>query len=180
MFVGCYFMRSNCLEVLVLNDTVRELSAKELVDMYAVMIYRLAYSRLNSVQDAEDITQEVLLKYIRCGKKFRDEEHRKAWLLRVAVNAVKSMATSAYNRHRAGLKEAAELTYESKEPSGVAEAVAGLPEKYKTAIHLFYFEDLSVKQIAKITGKTEGTVKSLLFRGREKLKEILKEGNCDV
>lgn len=163
-----------------MNKTIRELSAKELVDMYSAMIYRLAYSRLCSVHDAEDITQEVLLKYIRSGKSFRDEEHRKAWLLKVTVNTIKSFVSSAYNRHRAELDEAAELTYEDKEPTGVTEAVARLPEKYRVVIHLFYFEELSVTQISEITGKSKGTVKSRLSRGREQLREILKEGNCYV
>ncbi len=163
-----------------MSDTVRELSARELVDMYSSVIYRLAYSRLCSVHDAEDITQDVLLKYIRSKKSFRDEEHRKAWLLRVTINTIKSFVSSAYNRHRAGLDEATELTYEEKEPTGVADAVAKLPEKYRIVIHLFYFEELSVKQIAQITGKAEGTVKARLSRGRQQLKEILKEDDCYV
>lgn len=163
-----------------MNNMIRELSAKELIDRYSAMIYRLAYSRLCNVHDAEDITQEVLLKYIRSGKSFRNEEHRKAWLLTVTVNAIKSFVSSAYNRHRAELDEATELTYEEKEPTGITEAVSRLPEKYRVVIHLFYFEELSVNQIAEITGQSTGTVKSQLSRGREQLREILKEDNYYV
>ena len=67
------------------------------------------------------------------------------------------------------------MTYEQQEPSGVKEAVAQLPEKYKVAIHLFYFEQLTIEQISKILNKSQGTVKSLLSRGRDKLRELLSE-----
>lgn len=152
-----------------------ELSGRELVEKYSAMIYRLAYARLQNISDAEDVTQEVLLKYIRSGKTFNDEEHRKAWILKVTVNTIKTMATLAFRRHDVALEEASDMSYSPQEPSGVKEAVRQLPEKYRTVIHLFYFEDLSVNEIAKITGKTAGTVKSQLSRAREKLKELLSE-----
>ena len=159
-----------------MKNSDSQLSAEELVNRYSAMIYRLAYARLGNRYDAEDITQEVMLKYIRANKSFRDDEHRKAWLLKVTVNAVKSFVSSAYNRHREEIEKAENVSYEMDEPTGVAEAVAQLPEKYRTVIHLFYFEELSVKQIAKITGATEGTVKSQLTRGRDKLRQIMEEG----
>ncbi|MCQ2468921.1 MAG: sigma-70 family RNA polymerase sigma factor [Ruminococcus sp.] len=158
-----------------MNNSDLQLSAEELVNRYSAMIYRLAYARLGSSHDAEDITQEVLLKYIRANKTYTDEEHRKAWLLKVTINAIKSFATSAYNRHRDELEKADNITYEMDEPTGMTDAVAKLPEKYRTVIHLFYYEELSVKEIAKITGNTEGTVKSQLTRGREKLRQIMEE-----
>ncbi|MGN0683947.1 MAG: RNA polymerase sigma factor [Oscillospiraceae bacterium] len=151
------------------------LSAEELVEKYSGMIYRLAYSRLRSEADAEDITQEVLIKYIRADMTFNDEEHRRKWLLRVTVNAVKSMATTAWRRHTTALEEAEEIPYSDEKPLGVREAVEQLPEKYRIPIHLFYFEDLPIKQIAEIMGAGEGTIKSLLSRGRTKLKELLGE-----
>ncbi len=152
-----------------------ELSGAELVEKYSAMIYRLAYARLQNISDAEDVTQEVLLKYIRSGKTFNDEEHRKAWILKVTVNTIKTMATLAFRRHDVALEEAADMSYLPQESSGIGEAIRQLPEKYRTVIHLFYFEDLSVNEIAKITGKTAGTVKSQLSRAREKLKELLSE-----
>lgn len=152
-----------------------ELSGAELVEKYSAMIYRLAYARLQNISDAEDVTQEVLLKYIRSGKTFNDEEHRKAWILKVTVNTIKTMATLAFRRHDVALEEAADMSYLPQESSGISEAIRQLPEKYRTVIHLFYFEDLSVNEIAKITGKTAGTVKSQLSRAREKLKELLSE-----
>lgn len=157
------------------KNGVAELSARELVDKYSAMIYRLAYARLQSNADAEDVTQEVLLRYIRADRSFNDEEHRKAWLLKATVNVIKTLVSSAHRRHDVELEEASGVTYEQQEPSGVKEAVAQLPEKYKVAIHLFYFEQLTIEQISKILNKSQGTVKSLLSRGRDKLRELLSE-----
>lgn len=157
------------------RNKAKELTPDELVGMYSAMIYRLAYTRLQSVYDAEDITQEVLLKYIRADKSFNDEEHRKMWLIRVTVNAVKSWTVSAWNRHTVPLEYAGEVSYTEKEVSDIKEAVKMLPEKYRMPIHLFYYEGFSVKEIAKALSVAEGTVKSLLSRGRDKLKAMLKE-----
>lgn len=157
------------------GNKAKELTPDELVEKYSAMIYRLAYTRLLSVHDAEDITQEVFLKYIRADKSFNDEEHRKMWLIRVTVNAVKSWASSAWNRHRAPLEYADEVAYTENEAGGIGEAVKQLPEKYRIPIHLFYYEGFSVKEIAKALSTAEGTVKSLLSRGRDKLKSMFKE-----
>lgn len=157
------------------KDKAKELTPEELVGTYSAMIYRLAYTRLQSVHDAEDITQEVLLRYIKADKTFHDENHRKMWIIRVTVNAVKSWATSAWRRHTVPLEYADELSYTEKEANDLKEAVKKLPEKYRIPIHLFYYEGLSVKEIAKVSSLAEGTVKSLLSRGREKLRSLVKE-----
>ncbi|MDE5741539.1 MAG: sigma-70 family RNA polymerase sigma factor [Oscillospiraceae bacterium] len=141
--------------------------------MYSDMVYRLAYARSQNVHDAQDITQDVFLKYIRSEKKFNDEEHRKAWLIRVTVNAGNSLAKSAWNRHRADISEAEAETVELPEKSGVYYAVRELPEKYRVTVHLFYYEEFSVKEIGRILGIGETAVKSRLFRAREMLREML-------
>lgn len=154
-----------------------ELSARELVDKYSAMIYRLAYVRLNSNADAEDITQEVLLKYIRADKKFKDEEHRKAWLLKVTTNAVVSHIRSQKRSQMVDLEEIEEVVAapENKHRD-LKYVIEQLPEKYRMVIHMFYYEELSIKEISEITGDSEGTVKSQLSRGRDKLKKLLEEG----
>lgn len=157
------------------EEFVQEISVEELLSRYSKMLYRLAYSRTQNKHDAEDIVQEVLLKYIKSNVTFHDEEHRKAWLLKVAVNTGKSLVTSAWNRHRADLDEALELQNTIEEKSEIYDAVKKLPEKYRMVIHLFYFEELTIQEISSITTTKESTVKSLLRRSREKLKKILKE-----
>ena len=143
----------------------------QLVEMYASMIYRIAYTRMQNVADAEDITQEVLLKYLKAGKTFRDEEHRKMWLIRVTVNTIKSNVTSAWRRHTVALDDVTEPSYEASDLPVLKEKVEKLPEP----MFLYYYEELSVREIAHVTKSTEGTVKSLLSRGRKMLRDELKE-----
>lgn len=147
----------------------------QLVEMYASMIYRIAYTRMQNVTDAEDITQEVLLKYLKAGKTFRDEEHRKMWLIRVTVNTIKSSLTSAWRRHTVALDDVTEPSYEASELPVLKEKVEKLPERYRLPMYLYYYEELSVKEIAHVIKSTEGTVKSLLSRGRKMLRDELKE-----
>ena len=153
---------------------------------YADMVYKLAYSRTGSTFDADDILQEVFLRYIRADKTYNDEEHRKAWLLRITINCTKSFLTSAWNRHtdyeepdpNVGAEDPAIRAAETK--SDVMKALMSLPEKYRTAIYLFYYEDLSVAQIAKTVGTSETNIKTRLSRGRELLKEKLEGVEFDV
>ena len=147
----------------------------QLVEMYASMIYRIAYTRMRNVADAEDITQEVLLKYLKTGKTFRDEEHRKMWLIRVTVNTIKSSLTSAWRIHTVALDDVTEPSYEAADLPVLQEKVEKLPERYRLPMFLYYYEELSVKEIAHVTKSTEGTVKSLLSRGRKMLRDELKE-----
>jgi RNA polymerase sigma factor (sigma-70 family) len=147
----------------------------QLVEMYASMIYRIAYTRMQNVTDAEDITQEVLLKYLKAGKTFRDEEHRKMWLIRVTVNTIKSSLTSAWRRHTVALDDVTEPSYQQPDLPVLKEKVEKLPERYRLPMYLYYYEELSVKEIAHVIKSTEGTVKSLLSRGRKMLRDELKE-----
>lgn len=153
----------------------QEITAERLLEMYADMVYKLAYARTQNKTDAEDVTQEVFLKYIRADKKFNDEEHRKAWLLKVTVNCAKSYVTSAWFRHRSDLDEAVEQTGEMEEESDLFYAVQKLPDKYRVVVHLFYYEELSIIQISEITKTKQSTVKSQLSRARNMLRTILKE-----
>ena len=152
---------------------------------YGDMVYRLAYARTGNTFDADDILQEVFLRYIRADKTYNDEEHRKAWLIRITVNCTRSFAASAWNRHKdyeepdenEGREDPALKAAETK--SDVMNALLELPEKYRTAIYLFYYEDMSVAQIAGSLGTTETNVKTRLSRGRDMLKEKLKGAEFD-
>ncbi|MBR5090254.1 MAG: sigma-70 family RNA polymerase sigma factor [Ruminiclostridium sp.] len=153
---------------------------------YADMVYRLAYSRTGSTFDADDILQEVFLRYIKADKTYNDEEHRKSWLIRITINCTRSFASSAWNRHReyeepdenTGAEDPALSAAETR--SDVMNALLALPEKYRTVICLFYYEDMSVSQIAKSVGITDSNVKARLSRGRDMLREKLKGVEFDV
>lgn len=159
-----------------MDNEGKELSVEEVLSRYSDMVYRLAYARTKNRQDAEDITQEVFLKYMRSEKSFADEEHRKAWLLRVTANTSKSILTSAWAKHYARMEELPEESCRIEEKSEVFYAVQKLPEKYRIVIQLYYYEELSVQEISEILSKKESTVKSLLRRGRERVKNLLEEG----
>lgn len=145
----------------------------ELARAYAPAIYRLAYARTGSRADAEDIMQEVFVRLLRAGPDFADRAHARAWLLRVAANCANDWFRAPWRRREGPLTDS--LPAPEHEDGGVVEAVLALPAKYRTAVHLYYYEELSVAEIAKITGKSESAVKSRLFQARAMLREALKE-----
>ena len=150
--------------------------AQRLVEAHSQAVYRLAYARTGSRADAEDITQETFLRLVAAAPDFRDEAHCRAWLLRVALNCAADLHRSAWRRRRVPLEEAAELTAPQAEMGdSVLEAVLALPEAYRAPIHLFYYEEMSVAEIAQMLGKREGTIRTRLSRARVMLREILSQ-----
>lgn len=154
---------------------------EKVLERYNKMVYRLAYSRVGNYHDANDIMQDVFLRYIKADKTYNDEEHRKAWLIKITINCSKTMLTSGWNRHRAdeeledNLQGSPDKQLESIETNNaVLNAVLSLPEKYRTVVHLFYYEDLPVTKISEFTGLSESNVKTQLCRARGLLKEKLK------
>lgn len=147
------------------------------VHTYADMVYRLACLNTNNKETAEDVFQTVFLKLVSHQESIISEEHLKAWLIRVTINQCKSVATTAWNRKRASYEDAMlmEEPEEQEDFSDVYEAVRELPDKYRDVIHLFYYEQLTVKDIAGILDTKEATVKTWLSRGRKLLGEKLKE-----
>lgn len=140
---------------------------------YIDTVYRLALARTKSPEHADDVTQDVFLKFMQTKKKFDSEEHIKAWLLRVTINCTKDLFLSSWMRKTEGLDE--NITVEQEEKSDLYYALMRLPQKYRTVIHLHYYEGYSVSEIANIVKAAEGTVKSQLHRGREMLKQIMEE-----
>lgn len=145
-----------------------------LLDTYGNRILRLAYSYLHNEQDAEEVLQDTLLKYLQAAPAFESDEHQKARLLRVAANLSKNRIT--YNKIRRTDELDETLIAEEREDlSFVWEAIKQLPEKYREVIHLYYYEGYSTVDIARILGRKESTIRSDLRRGREQLKITLKE-----
>ena len=105
-------------------------------------------------------------------KAFESEEHIKAWLIRVTINCSKSSFTNSWEKKTVALTE--DIPFEMPEEEEVYKVVGQLPKKYRAVIHLFYYEDLSVKEIARYLNSKESTIKSQLHRGRELLKNMLK------
>ncbi|MBD5169108.1 MAG: sigma-70 family RNA polymerase sigma factor [Oscillibacter sp.] len=161
-----------------MNDQPRRASGEmeELIDRYQNMVYGLALAKTNSPADADDVFQEVFLACFQSGKIFRDEEHRKAWLLRTTINISRRYTASTWRRKTVPLseREDAPVLFREPEENLVWEAVQALDEAYRLPIYLFYFQELSTQEIAKALSLRPGTVRMRLSRGRDMLREALK------
>lgn len=146
---------------------------------YAPAVYRLAYARTGSQADAEDVMQEVFLRLLRARPVFDSEDHARAWLLRVAVNCANDLLRRFFRRREGPLAEDMPAPA-APETGSVTEAVLSLPARYRIPIHLYYYEDLSVAEIAAATGSSQGTVRSRLFRARALLRKKLEEEDHDA
>lgn len=146
--------------------------AERLVRTYADLILRLAYTYLKSTHDAEDICQNVFLKLLTGGYTFDSAEHEKAWVIRATANACKDSLRAAHRRC-VGLEAVAEAAAPEAPDSAVLDAVMALPQKYREAVYLHYYEGYSVREIAKLLGRSEAAVSAHLSRGRKSLRTTL-------
>lgn len=149
------------------------------VNEYSDTIYRIALNITKNNEDAFDVCQDVFVRLIKSKNKINNSEHLKAWLIRAAVNCAKSCCTQAYRKHRVDIESLrdGDLAHNDKYDT-LIESVMELPEKYSTVIHLFYYEDMQINEIAHTLKISQSAVKQRLVRGREKLKNILEKGDC--
>lgn len=147
-----------------------------LFETYRQNVYAAAFSVCKNAADAEDILQETFLQYHQTNKQFESEQHIRAWLLRVALNRAKDVYRQKKRRRETALEDYMEtLTFPSPESGALFAAVMALPEHYRSVIHLFYYEDYTVDEIAKLLHLTQSNVKVRLSRARKLLKESLGE-----
>lgn len=154
--------------------------AEDVIGQYSAMLFRLAILQMQNKEDAEEVVQDTFLRlilHIQKGKSFNSEEHLKAWLLKVALNRGKSILGMAWNRKTQGMDSVKEAAVPERETDGAYDYVMRLPEKYRVAINLFYYEQLTTEQIAGIMKTRPATVRSYLHRGRAKLKEMMEAEN---
>lgn len=151
----------------------------ELVNLYADTLFRIAFTYCSNKEDAEDVVQNTFLKLYNSKKDFDSSTHIKNWLIKVTVNNCKHLYKSPWKSRIALLEEYDELNLfcfdKYSEQSELFNAVMQLPEKLRVTIHLYYYEDYSVKRIAKLLSVSESAVQNRLMRGREKLKSVLRE-----
>ena len=151
---------------------------EELVHQFQDRLYAAALCVCNYPEDAEDVVQDVLLKYHVSKKEFNDEDHLKAWLLRLVINRGRDLWRLRKSRESAPLSDflsASNLSFNTEEDSDLFLAVMSLPPKYRSVIHLYYYEDYSVSAIAKLLRISESNTKARLFRARKELKQYLTE-----
>lgn len=148
-----------------------EQEVNRVIDRYADTVRRLCLIHLKNYSDTEDIFQTVFLKYVLSSDTFENEEHEKAWFIRVTLNACKDLLKSFFRSRTVPLEElteqAAELTEDNSE---VLEAVLELPAKYRDVIYLYFYEEYTAAEIGQILGKKVNTIYTLLMRSKRMLK----------
>ncbi len=149
----------------------------DLLDKYGDMVLRIAYTYLKNRADAEDIVQDVFLRIIDKKPSFNDENHEKSWLIRATINMCKNKVNLFWNKNKCSIDDVQEFAVSDKynTDTSVFQAVMALGEKYRVVVYMYYYEGYSTPEIAKVIGKSETTIRSLLHRARNKLKDMLKE-----
>lgn len=145
----------------------------EKVQKYKNMVYRLAVNYLRNISDAEDISQEVFLKFLKRNQNFKSEEEEKAWLIRITINASKDLLKSAWFKKTVPIDE--NIPCEERESTDLFRALMSLTPKYRTVIYLYYYEEYPINEICKILRIKKSTAQMRLVRARSKLKEILEK-----
>ena len=146
------------------------------VERYGDTIYRVAYSCLKNRADAEDVMQDTLLKLYREQRGFESEEHRRRWLIRVAVNQAKSLLRSSWFRRTIPLDEQLDQpVFDRPEESELFEQVMALPKNYRLALYLYYYEGYQVREVAELMRANLSTVQTWLMRARGLLQQSYKE-----
>lgn len=153
------------------------------VERYSEMVFRIAFSYFGNQADAEDMMQEVFLKLLRQNQLPGSDEQTKAWLIRVTVNQCHSTFRSPFRREKGWLTDYEWNSFADKTSLEedvtrrytVYNAVMSLPDKYRIAVHLYYYEDLLIDEIAEVLHVKATTVQTRLARAREKLKKALED-----
>lgn len=176
-------------------------SVQHVILAYSDTVYRLAYAMMKNRSDAEDIYQEVFLRYIRREPVFHSPEHARAWMLRVTVNCCKNHWKSPWADGRMEPLERQDGNGDSynvlekqdmtavREPGAdpalqaqerwqrelLRNSVGELPQQYRMMIHLYYYEELSTEEIARLLHRRTSTVRTQLVRARQQLRIILEK-----
>ena len=151
-----------------------EQDVDRIMERYSDTIKRICMVHLKNFADTEDIFQNVFLKYILHSAVFENENHEKAWIIRVTINECKDFLKSFFRKNMVCIDDIIEPSYEiSQDSNMVLEAVTALPNKYKDVIYLYFYEGYSAVEISDILGKNTNTIYTLLSRAKKILKETL-------
>ncbi len=153
-------------------------SNEEVVKLYSDMVYRLAFARTRSPFEADEIFQEVFLRYIRKTPYFDSEDHRRYWFIRVTINCSKKLWHKSSREKLHFIEETSR--FEDKAELNLLYALDKLPVKYREVVHLFYYEDMSLEDISRVLSRKPSTVRTQLTRARSLLRDMLKEDYYDI
>jgi len=134
---------------------------------------------LKNIQDTEDAVQSTFIKFLQYKGTFKNQEHIKAWLIVTASNNCKNFLKHWWrkNINIDSLQEKF-ITF-NEENKYIFEKIMNLPQKYKLIIYLYYYEGYKLKEIAEKLKMNDSTVRSYLRRGRNLLRDIIKEDEED-
>lgn len=160
-------------EFAIVNEMYKEQEFTEIYELYVEDIYRLCFSFMKNQMDAEDAVQETFLKFYHSGKHFENKEHLKGWLIVTASNYCKNVLKQWW-RKRQNLEDYQETVgKENQMVDEMMELVMQLPEKYKTAVYLYYYEGYDSREIAVLLHKPASTIRTYLQKARKLLKQQL-------
>jgi len=148
------------------------------VERHRDTVFRVAFNYLRSAADADDVCQDTFVALYRSGREFEDDEHLKAWLVRVAINQCKSMFRMPWRRVE-DIDGYAERIAAPLDGHALLREVMALPEKYRIPVYLFYYEGYRTDEIARMLGVPGATVRTRLARARKRLASVLGEGDFD-
>lgn len=151
------------------------MNSEEVVRTYSDMMYKIAFRYVRNQYDAEDAVSEAFLSYFKKEREFESEEHRRAWLIRVTVNAAKDLLSDrSYDEEiNEEIVGAEEEKVDVETSLDLRDALGKLPDHQKEVITLFYMQELSINEISEILGKNKNTVAVTLARARENLRKFL-------
>ncbi|WP_242261840.1 sigma-70 family RNA polymerase sigma factor [Bacillus cereus group sp. BfR-BA-01453] len=172
------------VEVFEIED--KELLIDEIMNKYGQEVLQLVYSYANNKEVAEDVTQDIFVKCYKSLHTYKGQSNVKTWLWRIAINQCKDYIKSWYNKkvivteaesaYMGVQNDSVEQTViQNAEDRELASAVMNLPIKYREVIYLFYYEELSIKEIATVIEIKENTIKTRLKKAKELLKKGLEE-----
>ena len=147
---------------------------EDMMEQYSDMVYKLAFTRAKTKENADDIYQEVFLAFSKNLPEFDSTEHAKAWFIRVTINKSKNFLNSFWNR-KIDLSDE-DIKYDNQEEKDIIDEVLKLPQNYKTVIYLHYYEGYKISEIASLMNKNESTIKTWMSRARKILEENIKGG----
>lgn len=145
-----------------------------IVDTFSSTVYKIAFTRLRNRQDADDVFQDVFVKFATANKNFDSYEHIKAWLIKVTINCCNKFFTKNKNLPLQDYDAPYEQNFNGTDKT-ILNAIMQLDKKYRTCLYLFYYEDLPIKDIAISLNISTSNVKVSLLRAKAKLKDILGE-----
>ena len=150
-----------------------KIDTEQVIATYKDRIFAIGLTMLKNPDDAEDVVQETFLRY---KKDFESKEHIESWLYKVAINKAKDIQRKFWKRKQVSMEDyMATIPFDRSQDEELFQTVMALPSKYSIVIHLYYYEDYSIKEIAQQLKLNEGNVKVRLSRARQLLKKQLKE-----